>query len=52
MTTTQAKLKLLDAAQAWHASTVLTGQRITSADRDLRRAVCRFLKAKSSPRKR
>lgn len=52
MTTTQAKAKLLDAAQAWHASTVLSGQRATSADRDLRRAVCLFLKAKTTARKR
>ncbi len=52
MTTKQASAKLLDAALAWHASTVLSGQRPTTADLAMRRAVCRFLKAKSSPRKR
>lgn len=52
MTTKQATMKLLDAALAWHASTMLSGQRATTADVDLRRAVCRYVKVKSTPRKR
>lgn len=52
MTTKQATAKLLDAVVMWHAATVLSGQRPTRADAFLHRAACKFLRAKSSQRKR
>ena len=52
MNLTTAKQKLLDAALIWHASTILSGQRPTRADRSLHQAACKCLKAMANGRKR
>lgn len=44
--------KLIDTVMVWHAATVLSGQRASPADRELHRAVCRYIKAPADRERR